>query len=300
MHCCTFDSTKQARMKHSLLLSSLAVACIAGTASAQIPNGGFENWVTPAGTTYQDPTGWVTFNNLTSLGGASASCEQGSPGAVGAHYATVTTRSTTFGAIPGIISVGSSTGNTGFAYTSRPGSLTGQWQYGIQAGDSGMVVVALTKWDPTGDSARVVGGAVAIATGTLSGWHAINSAFVYQTTETPDSAFVLVASSIGTAVVNSFIKVDDLGFSGSSTGIAEAEASTLQVYPSPVKDCLNLSSGVAMGGLTVVDVTGRTVMQQAANGTNAVMNVDALQHGRYLVVVHMADGKQYVRSFVKE
>ena len=145
-------------------------ACLAGAASAQIPNGGFENWITPPGASYQDPVGWITFNAITTLEGGQPSCAQGTPGAVGSSYATVTTQGTAFGPIQGIISVGDNNGNTGFAYTNRPAAFTGQYQYGIQSGDQGMITAVLTKWVASDDSSHTVGAAVVQITGTQSGW----------------------------------------------------------------------------------------------------------------------------------
>ncbi|MBS1546199.1 MAG: T9SS type A sorting domain-containing protein [Bacteroidetes bacterium] len=289
-------------MKTRILFSCLAAGTLAATATAQIPNGGFENWTTPPGASYQDPTGWVTFNGLTTLEGGQPSCAQGSPGAVGSYYATVTTQGSAFGVIQGIIGVGdNSTGNTGFAYASRPQAFTGQWQYDIEPGDGGMVAVLLTKWNASDDSSHTVGAAVAQVTGALGGgWHPLNVAFVYQTNENPDTAYVVVASSLNSPVAGSFIKVDDLGFGNATSGIAEQDAAVLRLYPSPASTRLNVSAGAPMNGLDIMDMTGRTVMHQGVGAADAVLNVADLDHGRYLVRVLMKNGKEYVRSFVKE
>lgn len=297
-----FRATKtQGTMKTRILLSSLAVGCLLAPATAQIPNGGFENWTTPPGANYQDPEGWITFNALTTLEGGQPSCAQGTPGAVGNYYATVTTQGTAFGPIQGIASVGDPvSGSTGFAYTGRPAALTGQWQYGIQSGDQGMVAVVLTKWNASDDSSHTVGVAVAEASGSLSGWNALNQAFVYQTNENPDSAFVVVASSLNSPVAGSFIKVDDLGMGGSTSGVSEEDALAMHLYPSPASNRLNVSTGMPMQEIDILDMTGRTVMHQATGAAIAVMNVSDLEHGRYLVRVLMKNGKHFVRSFVKE
>ena len=289
-------------MKTRILLTSLAMGGLLVSATAQIPNGGFENWVTPSGANYQDPVGWITFNALTTLEGGQPSCAQGSPGAVGSYYATVTTQGSAFGAIPGIISVGdNATGNTGFAYTSRPQAFTGQWQYDIEPGDGGMIAVVLSKWSTSDDSAHTVGAAVAQVTGALGGgWHPLNVAFTYQTNEDPDTAYVVVTSSMDSPVPGSFIKVDDLGFGNATSGIAEQDPMALRLYPSPASTRLNVSASAPMNGLDIMDMTGRTVMHQGVGAADAVLNVADLDHGRYLVRVLMKNGKEYVRSFVKE
>ncbi|MCO5275929.1 MAG: T9SS type A sorting domain-containing protein [Flavobacteriales bacterium] len=290
-------------MKTRLLLSSLAVAAVLAPACAQIPNGSFENWTTPTGATYEDPVGWITFNGLAALfPGMGLSCEKGTPGAVGSYYATVTTReSTGIGVLQGIVTLGDiTTGRTGFAYTSRPATFTGQWQYNIQPNDSGMVAVILTKWNAVTQEGEVVGGAVAPALGSIAGWQPINVPFEYESSTTPDSAFVVVAASMNAPVTGSFIKVDGLAMSGISTGIAEQEAALLQVFPSPATDRLNLRSGTAMNWASIIDITGRPVLYKAVEGTGIDLNVSGLKPGRYMVQVELAGGKRMVRSFVKE
>jgi hypothetical protein len=250
---------------------------------------------------YDDPTGWITFNGLTSLAGASPSCAQGSPGAVGSYYATVTTQNTSFGVIQGIITVGdAASGATGFAYSSRPGALTGQWQYGIQSGDQGMVAVYLSKWNPGTQSADSVGAGVALLTGTVSGWSAFSVPIQYFNSNDPDTAYVVVASSMNDPVAGSFVKIDALGFGGSA-GIAEASAkANIKVYPSPATRVLNVVATGSMKEVRVLDMTGRVVMEKAVAGQQIELDVADLNTGRYLLELRLADGSRAVRNFVKE
>lgn len=290
-------------MNARLLLSTIAVGTLLAPAIAQVPNGGFENWATPTGATYEDPVGWITLNALTSaFPGMGLSCEKGTPGAVGNYYATVTTRTATgIGTIQGILSLGDPvTGRTGFAYTTRPASFTGQWQYNVQATDSGMVAMVLSKWNTATNARDVVGGAVVVALGNLAGWHAINQPFVYQSAATPDSAFVMVASSLNHPVAGSFIKVDALAASGIATGIAEEETSGLQVFPSPASDWISVGGEAPMKSIIILDITGRPVANRVVNTSTVKLDVSGLAHGKYLVHVEMQDGKRMVRSFVKE
>lgn len=251
--------------------------------------------------TYDDPDQWITFNGLTSLGGAEPSCAQGSPGAVGSHYATVTTRSTTFGIIPGLISVGNaSTNKAGFAYTSRPATLTGQWQYGIQAGDSGMVVAYFTKWNTATQHADSIGGGAALITGSHTGWTPLNISISYFSGANPDTAYVVVASSIRTPMAGSFIKIDALAF-GTSSGIAQApEKAVVSLYPSPASSVVNVVADQPIQQVDVMDMTGRTVMEKGTNAPNITLDVADLKPGRYLVQLRLANGERPVRSMVRE
>ncbi|MBP8822786.1 MAG: T9SS type A sorting domain-containing protein [Flavobacteriales bacterium] len=288
-------------MTTRLLLASIALGALL-PAIAQIPNGGFENWSTPPGATYQDPDQWITFNALTSMiPGMGLSCEKVAPGAAGGFCVKVTTRQATgIGVMPGIISVGDMmTGATGFPYTSRPATLTGQWQYNILAGDSGTLVVALSKWNPATQTSDVIGGAAVLVTGNATGWQAMNIPFTYNSPATPDSAFILAASSIGSGVAGSWIQLDALAFSGSATGITEQQAEVLRVYPSPASTWLTVSGGQPMERITIYETTGRVVLAQRMNGLVTELDVAALPQGRYLVRVDLADGTQAVSSFVK-
>ena len=286
-------------MKNRLLLFSALGAFTIAPAVAQIPNGGFENWTTVGN--YEDPTGWITFNSVTSLASALPSCAKGSPGAVGSYYATVTTRNTAFGMMPGIISVGNSTdGSTGFPYTSRPSMMTGQWQYGIQASDSGFVAVVFTKWNTSTQTSDAIGGGAVAVTGTLNGWQAMNIPITFDQTGNPDSAFVIIASSTNTPLDGSFIKIDALALSGSAAIGEQTAAASLRLFPSPASDVLHVEAREAMAGVDVIDTDGRFMMQRGVDGKNVDLGVSDLSTGRYLLQVRWVDGTRSVRMFVKQ
>ncbi|MBP6697939.1 MAG: T9SS type A sorting domain-containing protein [Flavobacteriales bacterium] len=282
----------------SSFLASVAALTIAST-SAQIPNGGFETWNTVG--TYDDPAQWITFNGLTSLAGADPSCAQGTPGAVGNYYATLTTRNTTFGLFAGSFSVGNpTTGSTGFAFTSRPDALTGQWQYAIQPSDSGFVGVYLTKWNTSTMHSDSIGGGVGYAIGTLSGWQPLNIPLEYFSAVNPDTAYVFVTSSLNSPVDGSFIKIDDLGF-GAATSLAEQDqVPDLRIYPSLATDLLHVAADGPIAFVKVMDLTGRTVLEKPVVAERTTVQLADLPAGRYFMHVRMQDGKRQVCSFVKE
>ncbi|MCC6840577.1 MAG: T9SS type A sorting domain-containing protein [Flavobacteriales bacterium] len=289
-------------MKHGILLSALLMGGTCTQAGAQVPNGGFESWSTPTGASYQDPDQWVTFNALTSIvPGMGLSCEKITPGAVGSAAVKVTTRSAIgIGVMPGVIAIGNMSGVTGFAYGSRPATLTGQWQCGVIAGDSGAIAVGLTKWNAATQTSESIGGAVFTFSGNVSGWQALNVPFVYTSLSTPDTAYVMVASSIGSpSTGGSWVQVDALAFSGTATGIAEQAPEGLRVYPSPASNRVTISGAQPMARITLFETTGRTMLSQGVGGTTAELDVAHLPQGRYLVRVELVDGTQSVSSFVK-
>lgn len=278
----------------------MAVIGLAATAGAQVPNGGFEQWSTPDGASYLDPDGWITFNSLTDLAGADLSCAQGSPGAVGLHYATVTTRNTDFGLFPGMVMTGDpQSGASGFPYASRPGVLSGQWQYGIQSGDQGMVAAYFSKWNPVTQTSDSVGAGVALLEGSVSGWTSFSIPVQYFNANTPDTAYVVVISSMNEPVDGSFIKVDALGF-GASTGVGELEDASVNLYPSPTMGLVHVSVTRPVELAEVMDLTGRQVLSQAVQAGKATLDLSALPAGRYLVRLRFADGQRQVRTVVKQ
>lgn len=263
--------------------------------SAQIPNGGFESWVDHG--TYMDPAGWLTYNDLETPSGPVITVEQGFPGAVGAFCAVITTR-----AVPGSTAIQGWCSLNGFGHAGRSATLTGQWQYSIQPGDTGVVFMAMSKWNTTLGTRDPIAFGELKVTGDLTGWHPLSVPFTYFSEEVPDSAYIQFEASINFAdpVVGSFIKVDDLAFAG-TVGVQEQVAKPdLRIFPSPVTDQLNVMAGQRVTEVKVMDITGRLVLALKANGNGITMDTAALHAGRYLVQVRMADGTRAARSFVKQ
>lgn len=279
------------------------MAAWASIGIAQIPNGGFEAWEDAPLGDYQEPTGWVTLNGLSALvPGSPMSCEQGSPGAAGSYYATVTTVNITgFGLIPGVIYTGDEmTGTMGFAYSARPNTFSAQLQYAINPGDAGMVAAYFTKWNPTTQHSDSVGIAVVQLSGSAGAWVPYNVPVQYDLPVYPDTAHVVVVSSMNSPVAGSFVKVDDLGFDGVAA-VAEQSASAVKLYPSPTTGPVQVTADRAIGRVSVVDLTGRTVMERNVGAARQVdLDMARLQTGRYLVQLQFVDGGRQVRTVVRQ
>ena len=277
-------------------LSSVVAFLLFTSASAQIPNGGFESWVDEG--TYMDPAGWLTYNDIYTDSGPVITVEQGFPGAVGAYCAVITTQAyqDLTGAVQGWLSI------NGFTYAGRPALLTGQWQYAIQPSDTGVVSVALSKWNSVLNTRAPIAFGEMKVTGDLMGWHPLSVPLTYYSEEVPDSAYIQFVSSInfGDPVVGSFIKVDDLAFAG-TMGVQDQSAVTdLRIFPSPATNILNVVAGQRIHEVKVLDITGRCVMQRKAAAEAITLDVAPLRGGRYLVRSRMADGRNIVRPFVKQ
>ncbi|MBZ0242984.1 MAG: T9SS type A sorting domain-containing protein, partial [Bacteroidales bacterium] len=71
------------------------------------------------------------------------------------------------------------------------------------------------------------------------------------------------------------------------------------VYPNPVVDQLNFTLA-EQAKVQVIDLSGKTVMQQEAVAGNSTLNVADLNQGIYIVYFHFADGSQAVSRFAKQ
>ncbi len=277
-------------MKATLTPSTLAIAFIlsVGTLAAQIPNGGFENWVDQGG--YMQPVGWLTYNDVITTGGPLASVEQGTPGFPGTYHCVITSRAVPSGSpIQGWISAGSSSGQAGFPYTQRPAMLTGQWQYGVQPGDTAEVFIALSKWNSATSNTEAIAIGTLQVTGNLGNWQAFSVPLEYISADAPDTAYIQIVSSIDfyQPVVGSFVKVDDLAYVG-SVGIPEQELAEIRVFPSPAADALHIATTVS-GELRLIDASGRVLLNSPINGTRT-LDVSSFAPGLYSYQLIGKDG----------
>ena len=267
-------------------------------APGQPPNGGFENWTNQGG--YIDPVGWLTYNDVVTLGGWPATTvEQGSPGVVGAYHAFITTVAVPLGpTIQGWISAGSSCGNSGFPYTQRPDMLTGQWQYGIQPNDTAQVQVALNN----GGSVTPIAFGILEVTGSLGSWQMFQVPLTYFSSGTPDPAYIQISAGIdfGAPIAGSFVKVDALAFAG-MVGIGEFnDSNALSFFPNPGTTDITLDLPPGPHTITLFDAMGRMVLQHRTAEVRPVFNTEALLAGLYRITVRDAQGGVMGATWVKE
>jgi hypothetical protein len=272
----------------------VSLVCSYTLAIAQIPNGGFESWVDQGG--YIEPANWNTYNDVITPQGYFITVEAGTPGAVGNYHAVLTSLTIPQGStIQGWMS-------TGFAFSERPATLTGQWQYGIQPSDTGEVVIALTgPNDITGEQEMIAYGTLEV-TGSLGTWTSFSVPFTYFSNATPDTAYIVFAASKDflAPVDGSFMTVDDLEFTGT---VGMDDAATLphfSLHPSPTHDVLHIEGEQHITEVTMMDVTGRMILQHTVQAERSQLDVQHLRAGRYFLLVTTLDGTRSVRSFVKE
>ncbi|HRN36733.1 MAG TPA: T9SS type A sorting domain-containing protein [Flavobacteriales bacterium] len=283
-----------------VLLGLMPVMALAST-RAQIPNASFENWVDHSG--YIEPEGWITYNDTYTPQGYFTTVEPGYPGAVGNSYAWIQSRTTPSGStIQGWMSAAPAGHGepAGFPYSARPAELTGQWQYGIQPGDTAEVLVALGLVDDQGNLDPVALGTLEV-TGQQNGWTTFTVPLTYYSETVPDRAFIMFSASkdFAAPVAGSFLKVDDLAFAGWVGMDEHAVMHNLLLYPTPTTGTLHVQGSAPMKRITVLDAAGRALLEKDIRGETAQIDVPLLAPGVYFLAVEWASGERRIQRFLK-
>ena len=291
------------------LLTATFIGC---SAFAQIPNAGFETW-TSAGS-YDLPTGWDNINALTSLASV-YTCTKGTPGAPGASYLKLVSKTMPLaGAVPGVavsglINTTTFSPKSGFAFTSRPQSLTGNWQYMAYGADQGRIVVLLSKWNTAASKRDTVSYTNYLLPGMVMSWAPFSIPLTYQMNKYPDTAIIVLSSSGTTPVVNSYLYIDSLGFYGSvSTGISplNMDRASVKLFPNPTSNSATLlynSSFANSISLQITDVNGKVYLDKRISigkGENNIpLNTSGYPKGLYLVRIDDGDDTQTEKLIIE-
>lgn len=84
-----------------------------------------------------------------------------------------------------------------------------------------------------------------------------------------------------------------------TTSINDLQEASFLVYPNPVTDVLNIAGDLDISDIRVVDLSGRTVFQQSANGLRTLQISTAdLPSGLYLLEIYTSSGR-VVKEIVK-
>lgn len=272
-------------------------SCITVSAFAQIPNNGFENWTSMG--SYNDPDNWDQLNSMTSSMSI-YTCTKGTPGNPGASYLKLTSKTVSgMGVVPGVavsgvIDMVTFKPKSGFAYTQRPLSLTGSWQYMPSGSDQGFVGVYLTKWNTSMNMRDTIAMATQNLTSMMMSWTSFTINLNYMSTASPDSAIIIFSASGSTPVNNSAMYIDNLAFSGTATGIKENAANlmNLTIFPNPSNEKVVLNYTLKSTENVVIkisDVTGKIVNELKPNGVignnKQELNISNLSQGIYTITI---------------
>ncbi|HZG01292.1 MAG TPA: PCMD domain-containing protein [Chitinophagales bacterium] len=285
---------------------TLVLCLLAGHfAHAQVPNGGFEIWQTPTGASYMEPQSWTTSNGPLSdlpVPAPANVTQETTTVAEGTSAVKLTTSSILGGAAQasGAISSGNITYdpiNTtltfdgGFAFTDRPGSLTGMLKYTPVGGDTAHIWIVLTRWN-AGMRDTIAMGSVLHAAATAT-YVPFGVVLNYMSTEEPDTALIVALSSKRIVILGgapgSTLWLDDLAleFGASVEGINNVKS--INAYPNPANDRLVIEAAAdEYTEARVFDMTGRLVNTLPIE--NNGVNVSTLTSGNYVLEVTGRNG----------
>lgn len=107
----------------------------------------------------------------------------------------------------------------------------------------------------------------------------------------------------GTSESDLYISTLDHGVwtNATTTSVKSAEKLNqfISVYPNPANSNITFTCTVAEGQLTIVDITGRVVLQNAYRNGNYTADISILKSGLYVVIIEES-GKRYQSKFIVE
>lgn len=296
-------------MKKTLTLTLLILTVL--ISSAQIlPNASFEQWEQFTG--YEDPQGWNTPNQYTSLIGITVVTK--STDAYSGEYSAMLETKDLLGGLyqaPGLltladftvdITAGTYTFSGGIALADKVNKLTGMFKYSGANGDSASVGMVSFR-HPEGQEIDTVG----IGYGFMhnaSDWTTF-TVNMYPISEAQPDSFNLIIMSSGSFDLNvgSVLYVDDLSLE-TVTGIIDLskEFTAVKVYPNPVSDFVKFeieNEGENLE-LSLFDNAGRQIEQLTFSGKSTEVNLSNFPAGVYSYRVSDKSNLLGSGSFVKK
>ena len=270
------------------LMLPFFLCLIIQSAFAQIPNAGFENW------TGGNPDGWFADNVAVTTVTQSSTVHSGLSavrGEVLSFYTYI---------MPPTIQTGQDA--RGFAYSQRPVSITGYFQFfpATSSGDRFYVDAVLTKGGI--DNISVAVGAVAISAA-ASSYTQFSATFTYITSDIPDTCYIQI-SIVGPGTgaqssphAGSYYLLDDLTFSGSTDvenqgSHVPVEMNLKQNYPNPFNPSTTISYSIPKASyvkLRVFNILGKE-LATLADGFQSAGN-----HSARFLASNMASGVYFYR-----
>ncbi len=272
----------------------MALALLFGfSVTAQVNNGGFENWV-PTASGGEQPEGWMALFN--SEGFANVLKVEGRTGFAAELKAVE---------FPGLGVVSPTLMSEPFAVNQRYAKLTGYLKGAPQGSDTLMFIVSMYI-----GSEELVGAGVGFVRQTIVEFSPFTTNIFYSGTQTPDSCTItfLLGNSTTTATLGSSYTIDDLAFEGiaGQEELSPVFAGVGQAYPNPVASELTIPFELQSAdeiSITVFDISGKLLQRKAAQrftpGANQIkLNVSELPTGNYFYTLTPSDGISTSRKFV--
>jgi len=285
-----------------LSFMGLFAACFT-LAQNTIPNAGFENWTTSGN--YEDPDGWFTPNQGTSLAGVetvtkTSDAHSGSY-AIRLETKNVNTETIPGTAVAGVVNLTSLQVDPGFAVSSNPITLDGWYKYQPFIVDVGSVEILLSKWNPTLKVREPVGSGIFVQPLTISTYTSFSIDIIYVSSDTADTAIITLLSGSYTNPPGSVLFVDDLSFTFPPplpVSVKDYEESIdIVVYPNPASDYIYiaaLNSDVAF--FKMRDMQGRLIRTMPVHSQHIEVDLKSIGKGQYVYTLLNPSGNTIQRG----
>ena len=270
------------------------MAFVATTASAQIPNHGFEDWQTVG--SYEVPAGWATMNGMS--GTSFNSCTRSTdhfPANVG-QYSVRLENNTSLTQLTGAFgTIATDAFNyplaPAFALESNPSSFKGYFKYAPLNGDEAWITIALFNDGMQVANEQFTSGAV------TNDWTLFNIPLVGY--GTADSAFIMAFAFLPQSQTdgpngNSVLYLDNLSFDDAITGIEDAkETVQFGLFPNPSMDMVTVTvkdAPMQNVQLQVLSMHGALIYSRMMYSESETLDVSFLAAGTYLLSVITDNG----------
>jgi len=247
-------------------------------------NLGFETWASG------NPTGWVTLNQL----GAMCATQYTTTPGTGSSSLLLTTVSCTACPTYGIPT------KAGLAeqvvpYVGQPTSLSFQYKCAITAGDTGAILVSLSK------SAVATGQTDFVFSGTVSTWTTVTIPFQYSNAVNSDTINILIVSSdsgivtghgiVGHPKIGSKVYIDAIALNTAAGIQTIFTYNDYVVFPNPAASELNfIIKDTKAKKVEVYNVAGVMVQSFVIENERTQINTNNMSSGMYFYHVINADG----------
>lgn len=290
-----------------IIITVIAALGMSVSAKAQIPNAGFENWITVG--SYEIPNSWGTLNHTTATYSV-FTATKATPGSPGVSYLKLTSKTTgTFVsngiAVSGKLDTVTMLPKSGVAYTQRPATFTGKWQHMIFGSSQGSIKVLITRWNTATNMRDTVAHAEQTLAGMAMSWANFSMNLNYMDSlNYPDSCIIVLQASGANPTNNDYLWVDNLAFTGtvavstntgSTVGVKEVKGtlSNLSLFPNPVNDVLQINLSLSQAHsitIEMLDVSGKVIYIKTKNAAfgelNEKVDVKNFPKGTYLIKIN--------------
>jgi len=275
--------------KTSILLSALISASLSAY-SQTIPNNGFETWATTPPAPFESAEGWAGGPSISkSTNAHSGSFALQLQTAVFTNPNNGETDTIPGNAFTGTPGMGPGMpGTPGFAFTSRPDSLTGWYTFSPVGNDVNEIRVTFSRWDAIALQREEIANSF-FSCNPSDIYTRFSFPIQYNSSNTPDTASIEIRSSnspMEVPVLGSILLVDDLEFTNADqTGFSHISTSpSFRIFPNPSDDFLNIS-GKNSGQIKIINALGQTIELIQLNA-NSITNISTSNYpnGIYFII----------------